>query len=189
MEQGDLLRKMAETFDKLAIRYVVVGSTASIIYGESRNTNDIDVVMELPPEKIDAFCAEFPQSEYYLSQPAVESAVRKQFQFNIIHPTSGFKVDCFVAGGGEFDQAQLQRAVRLPRRDEGYIVAFASPEDVIIKKLEYFRLGESEKHVRDILSMLKISGDQIDRQYIAEWSSRLNLHQVWEEILARLEAG
>jgi predicted nucleotidyltransferase len=189
MEQADLLRKIAETFDKLAIRYVVVGSTASIIYGESRNTNDIDVVIDLTAEKIDVFCAEFPQSEYYLSRPAVESAVRKRFQFNIIHPASGFKVDCFVAGSGEFDQAQLKRAVRLPRPDDGYEVAFASPEDVIIKKLEYFRLGESEKHVRDILAMLKISGDQIDRQYVADWAKRLNLHAIWDDILVRLKAG
>jgi predicted nucleotidyltransferase len=52
MEQSDLLRKIAETFDKLAIRYVVVGSTASILHGEARNTNDIDVVIELTPEKL-----------------------------------------------------------------------------------------------------------------------------------------
>ncbi|HUE74195.1 MAG TPA: DUF6036 family nucleotidyltransferase [Pirellulaceae bacterium] len=189
MEQADLLRKIAQTFDKLAIRYVVVGSTASILYGESRNTNDIDVVIELTLEKIDAFCAEFPESEYYLSRPAVESAVRKRFQFNIIHPGSGFKVDCFVAGGGDFDQAQLRRGVRLPRPDDGYEVSFASPEDVIIKKLDYFRLGESEKHVRDILAMLKISGDQIDRRYIADWAQRLGLRAVWDDILARLEAS
>ena len=189
MEQADLLRKIAETFDKLRIRYVIVGSTASSLYGEGRNTNDIDVVIELTPEKIDSFCTQFPESEYYLSRPAVESAVRKRFQFNIIHPGSGFKVDCFVAGSGEFDQAQLGRGVRIPRPDEGYDLSVASPEDVIIKKLDYFRLGESEKHVRDILAMLKISGQQIDRRYIADWAQKLGLTAIWDDILARLEAG
>jgi predicted nucleotidyltransferase len=189
MEQSELLRKMAETLDKLGIAYAVVGSTASTMYGDPRLTNDIDIVIDLQPHQVDAFCSEFPDAEFYLSRAAVESAVRKQFQFNIIHPASGFKVDCFIAGSDPFDRDQLDRAVRVPKEGGGYTVQFAAPEDVVIKKMEYFRIGESEKHIRDICGILKHEGTRIDRDYIGRWAERKGLAEIWGAILARLSAS
>lgn len=63
---------------------------------------------------------------------------------------------------------------------------FASPEDVIIKKMEYYKEGSSEKHIRDILGMLKISGDLIDPKYISLWAETLNLDGIWKAIQERL---
>jgi hypothetical protein len=186
MEQSDLLRKIAVTFDKLVVRYAVVGSTASTLYGEPRLTNDIDVLAELQPQHVDAFCAEFSQAEYYLSRPAVESAVKKRFQFNIIHPSSGIKIDCFVAGGDEFDESQLRRSLSISRDTGAYSIRFATPEDVILKKMEYFQLGESEKHLRDIAGILRVAGERVDRTYIDEWAERKGLTEIWDAILARL---
>jgi hypothetical protein len=189
VEPSDLLRRVADTLGILGVRYAVVGSMASTLYGDLRITNDIDVVIDLPLEKVQAFCAEFPDPEFYLSRPAVESAVRKRFQFNIIHPSSGLKVDCFIVGSEAFDQQQLTRAVATPREGGAYVVRFAAPEDVIIKKLEYFRLGGSEKHIRDICGMLKAQGDRIDRDYIQEWAGEMGLTEIWKAVLARLAAG
>jgi hypothetical protein len=186
VEQSELLEKVALTLDTLGAEYAVVGSLASTLYGEPRLTNDIDVVVDLRPEQVDALCNAFPAPEYYLNRDAVKSAVRTRFQFNIIHPASGFKVDCFVAKGDALDQGQLQRAIRVPREQGSYAVRFAAPEDVILKKMEYFRLGESEKHVRDIAGMLKISGDRIDRAYIESWCKQLGLTEIWQAILARV---
>ena len=75
MDQGELLRKMAVTLEKLSVSYAVVGSTASTVYGEPRFTNDIDIVLDLHSRDVAAFCSEFPSPEFYLSRPAVESAV------------------------------------------------------------------------------------------------------------------
>lgn len=69
------------------------------------------------------------------------------------------------------------------------MVRFAAPEDVIIKKLEYFRLGESEKHIRDICGMLKAQGNRIDRSYIQNWASEMGLTDIWNAVLARMAAG
>jgi len=186
MEQGELLRKMAVTLDKLGIAYAVVGSTATTVYGDPRFTNDIDIVIDLHSAQIDAFCAEFPDADYYLSRAAVESAVRKQFQFNIIHPSSGFKVDCIVASSDPFDRSQLERAIRIPKEGGAYEACFASAEDVIIKKLEYFKLGQSEKHTRDICGILKQQGEKIDRQYIRGWALQKGLIEIWDAIVERL---
>jgi hypothetical protein len=65
-------------------------------------------------------------------------------------------------------------------------VPYASPEDVILKKMEYFREGESEKHLRDIAGVLRVQGDHLDRAYIANWATRLDLTDVWRSVLSRL---
>lgn len=188
MEHSELLETFAVTLDRLGVSYAVVGSTASSIHGEPRFTNDIDVVVDLQPEHIESFVSAFPNPEFYLSRSAVESAVRKRFQFNIIHPTSGLKIDCIVANNDEFDQNRLRRATAVTREGGTYPVRVAAPEDVILKKMEYFRLGQSEKHVRDICGILKGQGDRIDRQYIREWAGRMGLTEIWEAIEARLLA-
>ena len=51
-----------------------------------------------------------------------------------------------------------------------------------MKKLEYFREGGSEKHVRDILGVLKVQGDGIDLDYLENWIRRLGLAAVWDQI-------
>jgi hypothetical protein len=62
-------------------------------------------------------------------------------------------------------------------------VTFASPEDVIIKKLVFFQEGGSEKHLRDIRGVLAVMGDGIDRDYIDKWISALGLTAEWSAVL------
>lgn len=186
MELFELLRMVARTCEQLGIRYLTVGSTATIAFGEPRFTNDIDIVLDLQPHQIDDFCRAFSGPDFYLSRAAVDSAVRKRFQFNILHTTSGFKVDCILPTASPFDQNQLERGVR-KKVLEDFEAVFGSPEDVILKKMEYFKLGESEKHLRDIGGVLKISGDLLDKSYIEDWAIRLGLLEVWQAIVARTE--
>lgn len=186
MEHDDLLGYLAETFERLKLPYLVTGSTATIAYGEPRFTNDIDVVVDLPANHIDALIAAFPEDHFYISRSAVEAAVARHHQFNIIHPTSGLKADVIVASQSEFDRTRLRRARRLPVL-ENREVSFASPEDVILKKLQYFQEGGSEKHLRDIAGVLLIQGDHIDRDYIKDWAQRLGFAEIWSLVLARIE--
>ena len=185
MEPSDLLTLLSRKLDELGIGYLVTGSMATIAYGEPRFTNDIDVVISLRPEDITRFCDAFPMPEFYVSQDAVKDAVRDRRQFNIIHPASGLKVDGIIPKDDDFERSRQQRGVRLPIV-EGVEVMFASAEDVIIRKMQYFQAGGSDKHLRDIAGVLKIQGDRIDRQYIAEWSDRLAIRDVWELILTQV---
>jgi hypothetical protein len=84
-----------------------------------------------------------------------------------------------------FNRSRFARARRLmPAPD--YDAVFASPEDVILKKLEYHREGGSDKHLRDIAGVLKISGDQLDLAYLDDRSSRLGLADLWAKVRATL---
>jgi hypothetical protein len=185
MELYDLLARVIEVFENLHIPYLVTGSLAAMAYGEPRLTNDIDIVAGIDETHIPALLPAFPEEEFYLSEDALRDAVVRRDQFNIIHPSSGLKVDVIIRKDTAFDRSRFSRAHKI-RPVETYEANFASPEDVIIKKMEYYREGGSEKHLRDIASMLRISGAEIDQRYIEEWVATLGLVPIWNAIEQRL---
>lgn len=186
MEPYELLRKFVDVMDRLQVRYLVTGSVATITYGDPRFTNDIDIVVELGIEQVDAICTAFSAPEYYCSRDAVEQAIRQRFQFNILHFASGMKIDVFIPTETEFDRCRFDRRVRVAGTDN-LDVWFASPEDVIIKKMASYKEGQSEKHIRDILGVLKVRAEKVDRDYIATWAERMQLTEIWLRILQRLD--
>jgi len=76
--------------------------------------------------------------------------------------------------------------IRRIKPADSYTANFAAPEDIIIMKMQYYRDGGSEKHLRDIAGILKISHDEVDTAYVSEWSLRLGLTDIWEIILKRV---
>jgi hypothetical protein len=181
MEQSELLRHLVGTLESLGLQYFVTGSIATIYYAEPRFTHDIDVVVDLPPARIEAFCRAFPAPEYYSSRDAIIEAITHNGQFNIYHPASGLKIDVMIPEQSEFNRTRFERRRRVqpaPALDAW----FTSPEDAILKKLQYYAEGGSDKHLRDIASMLKISPDQIDVNYVEEWAGRLGVVQIWHAI-------
>ena len=181
----ELLRTIVATLERLRIPYLVTGSVAAMAYGEPRMTNDIDIVAEIKEEHIPGLLEAFPANEYYVSDEMIREAIRHQGQFNIIHPTSGLKIDIIIRSDTPFDASRFRRARRI-QPGETYQADFAAPEDVIIKKMEFYKAGGSEKHLRDITGILRISGDDVDLRYIADWAERLGLTEIWEAVKNRL---
>jgi hypothetical protein len=186
MEQSDLLRVVVTGVEGLGLRYLVTGSVATIFYGEPRFTNDIDIVIDIPMERVREFCELFPAPEFYVDEESAREAIRRRRQFNIIHPSSGLKVDVIIPRGSDFDRSRFARRKRVHPGGE-FEASFAAPEDVIIMKMVYHREGGSEKHLRDITGILRTSGTSIDEGYITEWVEQLGLQDIWASIVRRLE--
>ncbi len=184
MDQNDLLRYLVDVLERLGLRYAVTGSHASMIFGEPRFTHDIDVIVELTPATLRDFCQAFPEADFYVSDEGARTASIQGGMFNIIHPESGLKIDVIVPGD-EAGRQEIRRAVRALAFG-GREVQFVSPEDLILNKMAYYREGGSEKHLRDITGVLKVSGDRVDRAYIADWAEKLGLTEIWQAILKRL---
>lgn len=185
MEQVDILRYALRVFDSLSVEYMIVGSLASMAYGEPRMTRDIDIVANLGLAHVDALCDAFPPAEYYVSREAVRQAIEGRHQFNIIHPRSGNKIDVMMAHDDVWGKTQLARR-KLVTILPDVIAPTAAPEDVILAKMWYYREGEHEKHLRDIASMLRISPELIDRDYIHQWAAQLGLSDIWQAVLTRV---
>lgn len=187
MEPSELLRYVVGVLDRIGADYLVTGSMVTIAFGEPRYTNDIDIVVDLQSQQIPAFCEAFPAPEYYVSEDAVRQSVANRGPFNVIQPSTGLKVDFFVRKNSPFDDERFARRHRVASSG-GFDVCYASLEDVIIKKMDYYREGGSEKHLRDICGMLRVSGDRIDSDYIEGWAGKMHLQTVWNAILARMQA-
>ena len=185
MEQTDLLRYAVGVLEELGIPYLVAGSFASGAYGEPRLTLDIDIVIDPSPEQVTSLCSAFPLPDYYVSEEAARRALDMRRQFNVLHPTSGQKIDFMIAEESDWGRSQLLRKRRtrlLPDR-EAYVGA---PEDTIISKMRYYRQSEQEKHLRDIAGIVRVSGEKLDRAYIARWAEEYYLTDIWHTILKRL---
>jgi len=161
MEQIDILRHTVDALERLEVPYLIVGSFASIAYGESRFTQDIDVVVALEERHVPEFIAAFPAPEFYLNESAIRDAIRTSFQFNVLHPSSGNKIDFILPRTGPWASLRMARgrpARLLPDRD----VMVAAPEDVIIGKLWYYAEGGGDRHLRDIAGILRVTGAGVD---------------------------
>ena len=62
---------------------------------------------------------------------------------------------------------------------------FAAPDDLVLNKLLFYREGGSDKHLRDIVSMIKVSGEMMDLAYLEEWAARLDVADLWEVVRER----
>ncbi len=185
MEQAELLRYAIGVLEDQGLTYMVVGSFASIAYGEPRLTHDINIVVQIAGGQVEQLCAAFPDPEFYVSAPATRQAVIDRGQFNVIHPASGNKIDFIIARKDAWGRSQLARRMRKPILAD-METNIAAPEDVIIGKLWYYQEGGSEKHLRDIAGMLQVSNTEIDRDYVSVWAKKLGLEIPWQAVLQRL---
>lgn len=181
----DLMIAVAQVLSARRARYFVSGSLASMQYGEIRNTQDVDIVADLSGGDAVSLLERFKEPEFYLRRDAVLDALERSTQFNIIDTTTNFKADIMVAKGSRYNESRFFRARAFQVRP-GVTVMFAAPEDVILKKLEFYRDGASDKHLRDIASMIKVSGDTFDRNYLDAWAIDLNVNDLWHEVKTRL---
>lgn len=186
MNEREFAREVVRAMESLHIPYFITGGAAAIAYGEPRFTSDLDLVAALSTEDVPQLLARFPSPEFYLSESAMREAIGRRSQFNVIHPCSGNKADVMIASSEEYDRLRMSRRRQLEVEPE-LSPFFASPEDVILKKLQYYQLGGSEKHLRDIASMLLIRGDEIDRAYTSEWAGKMGVAAEWELVRKRVE--
>jgi hypothetical protein len=181
VRQIELVCFATEALERLSIPYAVVGSFASSAWGEPRMTRDIDIVIRLAASQVISLCMAFPEDDYYLSRSAAAEAVQRLGQFNVIHPSSGNKIDFMVVGSTGWADAQFARRRRV-NLDADHQVFMAAPEDVILGKLIYYHEGGSEKHLRDIIGILDVSGTTLDREYIAQFSAQLHVAEDWQTV-------
>jgi hypothetical protein len=185
MDQSEFFRLVVDALEELQIPYMVVGSFASGAYGEPRMTQDIDIVVNLRYGDAEELGKRFAPPDFYLNTQSAKQAIRTCGQFNIIHGASGNKVDLMLLRDSAWNAKQFERRKRL-EIITGREASIATPEDIILSKMLWYKEGGSEKHLRDITGMLTISENQIDFDYVANWSKKLEVEDVWQAVLRRV---
>jgi hypothetical protein len=152
-----------------------------------RTTQDSDIVAEMRLEHLQPFVSAL-QAEFYVDDEMIADSIQHNSSFNIIHRETMFKVDVFIPRPRPFLQSQLARAQKQTFTFEREVSAkFASPEDTILSKLEWYRLGGevSERQWRDILGVLKTRAGELDLAYLKKWASELKVADLLERVLQK----
>lgn len=186
------LTPVVEALDDLNVRYYVGGSVASSAHGLGRSTADVDLVVELVPQKVELFASRLEQA-YYLDREAIRDAIRRRGSFHLLHLESMVKIDVYLSRGRPFDRQAGNRTVArfLTGTEEGRRFELASAEDVILSKLEWYEAGgrTSERQLSDIQGVLDVQGTALDLEYLRRWAPELGVADLLERALAAAGLG
>lgn len=179
-----------DAFEELGVAYYIGGSVASLAHGIYRTTADVDLVADLRMEHARPL-KRLLQSTYYIDEDMIRDAIRHRSEFNLLHLDTMFKVDVFIPKTRQFDQ-EVRRRVQRSKLNIGEntrLFNLESPEDVILTKLEWYRMGGevSDRQWNDILGVLKVQGTNLDISYLRRWASSLGVADLLERAL--VDAG
>jgi hypothetical protein len=170
----EVLGLVAAVLDRLGVPYLVAGSLASSFHGEPRATDDLDLVIDLVPAQVARLTAALEES-FYVDADVARKAATSGGAFNAIHLATAVKVDLFVAAEDPLDRERLRRRIRAKLPDLAAEIFVDTAEDTILRKLEWYRRGGevSERQWRDVIGVLRVQGDRMDRSHLETWARRL----------------
>ena len=177
--------KVTDVLESLDIPYVIGGSLASTLHGMVRTTQDSDIIAEMDLKHVQPFVTAL-EAEFFMDEQMIVESIKHNTSFNIIHRDSMFKVDVFIPQPRPFQKSQLARAQRQTFHFESEVSAnFASAEDTILSKLEWYRMGGevSDRQWRDILGVLKTRAGELDMDYLHKWAKELGVPDLLERAL------
>lgn len=182
MAENNLFQVFLTRLEESGLQYMVTGAAAAIVYGQPRLTHDIDLVVEMSAKDTWKISRAFPQDQFYCPPQEVleqEAGRILRGHFNVIHHASGFKADFYLKGRDELHRWAMGKRRRIDF--EGLSIWVAPPEYVIVRKLEYYREGGSEKHLRDIAGMLELSSEFMNMSALQGKIEEYGLEKEWEE--------
>ena len=172
-----------------ALLTLVVGSLAGSSHGAPRATQDIDLVVDADVPALTELAGKLRGAGLHVSDVAIREAVESRGIFNSIDPASGWKIDFILRKDRAFSRAEF--AARQTITFVGLDLSIARAEDMVVAKLEWAKLSNSERQVRDVAEILNVQGDALDADHIGRWVDELELGAQWAVAsdLARSDMG
>jgi hypothetical protein len=185
-ELEEFLRWVVAEIVSVGIPYMVVGSVAASAHGNPRSTHDIDIVISPSPQQLATAIERFRKSVYadFVSAQAAMSAAS---MFNIVDFRKGLKADLIFLKPRPFSQTEFTRRQRLTAF--GSQIWAASAEDVILSKLEWAKIGDSDRQYRDAFAVAAMQRELLDLEYLRHWAVQLNVEPLLTRLLAEVAAA
>jgi hypothetical protein len=179
-DPAELISTITHALECSAVPYMLTGSFAGSLHGSPRTTHDLDIVIAPDESCLNRLLDAFPTERYYVSREAALQGYRVNGMFNVIDLQSGWKVDFIFRKSREFSLIEFER-----RREYEFLgtrAFVATAEDLLIAKLEWSKLGESERQLRDAAGILRTQGQRLDSAYIESWVKQLDLENQWTAV-------
>lgn len=180
MNFPDVLQAITTALNQAGIAYMLTGSFASAYYGLPRSSQDLDLVVEATTSQLRAFIESLPADKYYADLDAALEAHQHESMFNVIEMTSGWKIDVIIRKTRLFSREEFRR--RRTLNLHGISLSVASPEDIIIAKLEWSKRAQSRRQIEDVAGILKIQGQTLDYAHLEKWIGELGLADEWADV-------
>lgn len=180
MIPSELFRQICGLLEDLEIPYVLTGCCASNYYGAPRGTPDIDFLIAANAAVTREFLQGLPANEYLFDLPSSIEAAQAPSLLTLIHEPSGWKIDLVFQRACAFDDERLRRRVQM--RIEGMPLFIETPEDLLLSQLQWTKEGKSLRQIEDAAGIVKVSGDQLDFEYIEQWIANLRLKAEWAAV-------
>ncbi len=181
----EVLRRVTARLHESKVPYMVTGSIAASYYGLVRATQDLDIVIAADADAVKRLMSLFPESGYYARLQDALQALRHSSMFNVLDMESSWKIDFIYRKPAPFHRQAFER--RRPVTFEGVPAFMVSLEDLIVAKLEWARMSESERQIRDVSTIAQKRSRELDRNYLEKWVAQLGLSEQWSA--ARKAAG
>ena len=175
----EALIPLIQACDQLGIIYYIGGSVSSSLHGLPRRTQDVDVIVDIPPAQVHALF-QLLQNDYYLDEQALDDAVRRSFPYNVLHLNTMMKVDLIPLKRRAFTREEARRAQPQVLEAGTPPLKVATAEDAILTKLEWFQMGgrSSGRQWNDILGIIKQQGATLDLAYLRQWADTLSVRDL-----------
>jgi hypothetical protein len=177
---GAFLRQITTALEMHGVPYMLTGSLASSMYGIPRATNDIDIVIAPTRDQLLNVVQVLQRVGLTVHPESALNAYRNRTQFNVIDFPKGLKVDLILRQDREFSVREFER--RETHEVEGMRLTLATPEDVLIAKLEWAKMGDSERQLQDVAGIIRMQRATLDFRYVEEWVETLELHPQWAAV-------
>lgn len=177
MTSVDLFRRIVAALNEAGIPFMLTGSFAGAWHGMTRATQDVDLVMAPDEDQLRKLVTLLPDDQYYVDPDAALDALRRRSRFNVIDLATGWKIDLIVRRDRPFSRQEFDRRETIEFM--GVQLAVATIEDVIIAKLEWAKMGASQRQVEDVAALIRLRGGEIDLAYVESWVDKLELGDQW----------
>lgn len=160
----DAARTTVARLEAAGVDYMLVGALAYFAYGLPRHTDDVDAVVSVSTDQLEAVLQTLPPDFHVDPQARMELfTATTRWVVNIAG--SVVKVEFFLLGSDAHHTEEFHRKRRLwlPGLDINAWIATA--EDLIVQKLRWARL----KDLEDITNILVLQGAALDFPYIEKW--------------------
>jgi hypothetical protein len=173
-----LLKEICGKLEDSGIEYMITGSIALAFYSTPRMTRDIDIIIKVLPSDLQKIISLF-RDDFYISETAVKEALVNSSMFNVIHNETIMKIDFIVRKNNEYRIKEFSRRQKIALA--GTLISVVSPEDLVLSKLDWAKQSKSEMQLRDVRNIFAMARN-IDYDYIREWSQKLKLEEILQEV-------